>query len=58
MKDKYFRTKSKTFALAIQYVTNRNFYKFKDENECVIYSFEADDELYKKIKQLNNIKFS
>jgi hypothetical protein len=58
MKEKYFTTKSKTFAYSIQYVTNQNFYKFQNENNETIYSFEANDTLYNKIQELNNIKFS
>jgi hypothetical protein len=58
MNNKYFTTKSKTFAYAIQYITNQNFYKFQNENNETIYSFEASDILYDKINKLNNIKFS
>lgn len=58
MNQKYFKTKSKTFALAIQYVTNQNYYKFQDDNNITYYSFAQSDELINKIKMLNNIKFN
>lgn len=56
--DKYFQSKSKTFALAIQYVTNQNYYKFQNDNNETIYSFETSEEFYDKVKKLNDIKFS
>lgn len=56
--NKYFQTKSKVFANAIQYVTNQNYYKFQNENNETIYSFEIVDNFYEKINKLNDIKFS
>lgn len=58
MDNKYFKTKSKVFAYAIQYITDLSFYKFQNNNNETIYSFEVDDKIYKKIEELNNIKFS
>lgn len=63
MKDKtYFKTKSKTYALAIQYVTNKRFYKFNDEEDnSVIYSFELSrqekDKFYEKVNKLDLLRF-
>ena len=49
----YFKTYSKTFALAIQYVTNKRFYKFDTDNGT-LYSFEISendkDRFYEKVK--------
>ena len=57
----YFRTKSKVFANSIQFVTGKNYYKFTDENENTIYSFQLKeyeiDTFYKKIRMLEDIKF-
>ena len=57
----YFRTKSKVFANSIQFVTGKNNYKFTDENENTIYSFQLKeyeiDTFYKKIRMLEDIKF-
>lgn len=58
MEDKYFRTKSKSFAYAIQYITNQRFYKFQDENNTTHYSFIITDGFYNKVKALNDIKFN
>lgn len=58
MEEKYFRTKSKSFAYAIQYITNQRFYKFQDENNITYYSFVITNDFYNKIKALNNIKFN
>ena len=54
----YFQTKSKVFAYAIQYITNQNFYKFQNNNDETIYSFEKSDDFDEKINKLNDIKFS
>lgn len=61
---KYFVTKSKTLAMALNYL-NYSYYKFNDkENEnIIIYSFELKDEdfaneFYKKLDKLNDIKFN
>lgn len=56
--DKYFQTKSKTFCMAIQYVTNQNFFKFQNDINETIYSFEITNNFYDKINKLNEIKFS
>ena len=53
---KYFQTKSKTFAMAIQFVTGRNYYKF-DSNENCVYSFKSDSKFLEKVKKLEEIKF-
>jgi hypothetical protein len=57
----YFTTRSFSFCIAIQFVTNKQYYKFSKNNELV-YSFEIDenekDNFYKKLKELENIKFS
>ena len=58
MNNKYFTTKSKTFAYSIQYITGQNYYKFQNENKETIYSFEINDNFYEKINKLNDIKFS
>lgn len=58
MDNKYFTTKSKVFANAIQYVTNLSYYKFQNENDETIYSFQVNEGFYKKIEKLNDIKFS
>ena len=58
---KYFTTKSKSFSNAIQFVTGKSYYKFTDENENTIYSFQLKeyeiDTFYKKIRMLEDIKF-
>lgn len=56
--NKWFQTKSKTFAYAIQYITNQNFYKFQNDKKETLYSFETNDGFYDKIDKLNDIKFS
>jgi hypothetical protein len=57
----YFTSKSKVFAYAIQFVTDKQYYKFTKDEE-IIYSFEIydieKDNFYNKIKQLQDIKFS
>ena len=59
---KFFSSRSKTFAYSIQYITNKNFFKFQNEDKETIYSFEVkkeeSEEFYEKIKKLNDIKFS
>ena len=42
----YFKTKSKSYAYAIQYITGKYFYKFDGEGEFknyTIYSFEINE---------------
>lgn len=56
MNSKYFQTKSKTLAYALNYL-GYSFYKFNDE-EIIVYSFETDEEFYDKLDRLNMIKFS
>lgn len=56
MNKKYFQTKSKTLAYALNYIGYR-YYKF-DDNDVIFYSFVADDDFYKKLDELNGIKFS
>lgn len=53
----YFQTKSKTFAMAIQFVTGRNYYKFNDENDT-IYSFKCDELFLEKVSKLEELKFN
>lgn len=57
----YFKTYSKTFALAIQYVTNKRFYKFDTDNGT-LYSFEISendkDRFYEKVKKLEDLRFN
>lgn len=55
---KYFTTRSFCFCMAIQYITNQNFYKFQNDINETIYSFEITDNFYEKINKLNEIKFS
>ena len=61
---KYFTTKSKTLAMALNYL-NYSYYKFEDkkDNNITIYSFELKDEnfakeFYEKLDKLNDIKFN
>lgn len=57
----YFTTKSFSFCIAIQFVTDKQYYKFT-KNEEIIYSFEIYDSekdiFYNKLKKLQDIKFS
>lgn len=57
----YFTTKSKVFAYSILFITDKQFYKFKKDNET-IYSFELNnnekEEFYNKLKKIQQIKFS
>ncbi len=55
--EKYFKTHSKVLAYSILYVTGRNFYKFNEEDGRIIYSFQADEEFYRKLKLLDDIRF-
>ncbi|MDP4146628.1 MAG: hypothetical protein Q8936_19490 [Bacillota bacterium] len=62
MNDKsYFTSKSKVFAYAIQFVTDKQYYKFTKDGK-IIYSFEINDDekekFYNKLRQLENVKFS
>jgi hypothetical protein len=59
----YFTTKSKIFAIAIQFITDKRYYKFTNQDDnSITYSFEINndekDNFYKKLKQLQDIKFS
>lgn len=57
----YFTTKSFSFCIAIQFVTDKEYYKFTKDGKT-IYSFEIydneKDNFYNKLKQLQYIKFS
>lgn len=57
----YWQTKSKVFAYAIQFITNKKFYKFTDKEEST-YSFEVNQyekkEFFNKIKELEKIKYN
>lgn len=55
MDGKYFQTKSKTLAYALNYIGYK-YYKFNDEG-VISYSFIADEKFYEKLNQLNDIKF-
>lgn len=55
MNDKYFQTKSKSLAYALNYLGYR-FYKFNDDN-VTTYSFKVDERFYDKLEMLNFIKF-
>lgn len=60
MNKKYFQTRSKTLAYALNYI-GYSFYKFDDVlegKEVLIYSFETDADFYDKLEKLNDIRFS
>ena len=59
---KYFKTKSKTYAIAIQYITGESYYKFdSDESNMKIYSFRINDDKFNnfltKVKELDKLRF-
>lgn len=58
---RYFKTKSKTYAIAIQYVTGKSFYKFNLDDDGKVYSFQLENEDFfnflEKVRQLDNIRF-
>lgn len=58
----YFKTRSKIFAISIQFVTNKQYYKFTNEDKETVYSFEIlkneQEEFYNKLNKLQEIKFS
>ena len=59
---KYFKTKSKTYAIAIQYITGESYYKFdSDEGDMKIYSFRINDDKFNsflsKVKELDKLRF-
>lgn len=57
----YWKTKSKVFAYAVQFVTDKRFYKFSNDNGDIIYSFELlednKDDFYEKVQSLESIKY-
>ena len=57
----YWKTKSKVFAYAVQFITNKQFYKFNDENDNIIYSFELLEgektSFFNRIKKLEELKY-
>ena len=55
MNKKYFQTKSKTLAYALNYIGYK-YYKFDDDG-VISYSFVVDDCFYEKLNKLNDIKF-
>lgn len=55
MDKRYFQTKSKTLAYALNYIGYK-YYKFNDE-DVISYSFVVDENFYDKLNQLNDIKF-
>lgn len=58
MNKKYFQTRSKTLAYALNYI-GYSFYKFNDiidGEEYIVYSFETDEEFYDKLEELNKIR--
>ena len=56
MSKKFFQTKSKSLAYALNYIGYR-FYKFNDDG-ITTYSFLIDEKFLEKINKLNDIKFS
>lgn len=58
----YWKTKSKVFAYAVQFVTNKKFFKFNDNIDNTIYSFEINEyekqDFYNKIKELEKLKYN
>ena len=58
MNNNYFTTKSFTYAMAIQYITGLSYYKFRDKNNKIIYSFKINDSFKEKLEKLNRIRFS
>ena len=58
----YWKTKSKVFAYAVQFVTNKKFFKFNDNIDNTIYSFEINEYekqyFYNKIKELGKLKYN
>ena len=61
MNNIYWKTKSKVFAYAIQFVTNKKFFKFNDKVGNIVYSFEVleyeKENFFNKIKELEEIKY-
>ena len=57
----YWQTKSKVFAYAVQFITNKKFFKFNDNGKEIIYSFEINNsekkDFFNKIKELEKIKY-
>ena len=57
MEQKYFKTKSKTLAYALNYL-GYSFYKFQDDEDRTYYSFIKTDKLLKDLKKLEDIKYN
>lgn len=56
MEQKYFKTKSKTLAYALNYL-GYSFFKFQDDEDRTYYSFIKTDKLLKDLKKLEDIKY-
>lgn len=56
MEQKYFKTKSKTLAYALNYL-GYSFYKFQDDEDRTYYSFIETKKLLKDLRRLENIKY-
>ena len=55
--NKYFTTKSKTLAYALNYIDPEfSFYKFKN-GEDTVYSFTNSEKLQNKLELLNKVEF-
>lgn len=53
----YYKTRSKTLAYALNFI-GYTFYKFHDDKDIIIYSFEVDEKFYEKLRMLEDIKFN
>lgn len=53
---KYFRTKSKTLAYALNYLGFK-FYKYTNKENMIVYSFENSDVFKEKLRKLEDIKY-
>lgn len=56
MEQKYFKTKSKTLAYALNYL-GYSFYKFQDDEDRTYYSFIETKKLLIDLRRLENIKY-
>lgn len=56
MEQRYFKTKSKTLAYALNYL-GYSFYKFQDEEDRTYYSFIETEKLLKDLRKLEDIKY-
>ena len=56
MEQRYFKTKSKTLAYALNYL-GYSFYKFQDEEDRTYYSFIETEKLLRDLRRLEDIKY-